>query len=158
MQCRAACTNGFEDVLRRRNKQEGPGKNGEQRYGNIEPERLDVLEFGCEVAPEVVLDEKNAEEVGITARAEDVPREGSEAEAEDGDGMKAPQGIAPALGADGPKKNRTARKDDCSRAFRKNGKAKEETEENEGEPGSSREDRSVFVADESEDKSGADHG
>jgi len=41
---------------------------------------LDVLEFGREVALEIVLDDEDAEKAGVAARAEDVPGQGSREE------------------------------------------------------------------------------
>jgi len=63
-----------------------------------------VLEFGSEVALEIVLDDEDAEEIGVAAGAEDVPRECSEAERHESGGMKEAAGVAPALGEERPEK------------------------------------------------------
>ena len=47
-----------------------------------------MLEFWCEEAFEIVFDDEDAEEIGITARAEDVPGECRDAESGDGCWMK----------------------------------------------------------------------
>ena len=92
-------------------------------------------EFRSEVALEIVFDDKDAEEVGISAGAEDVPGKSREAEADDADGMKATEGVTPALGEEGPEKNPSAGEDDRGGAFGENGEAKEETEEEGGNGG-----------------------
>jgi len=151
-------TNDSKRLLGSGNEQDCPGKNREQRYGKVEPEGLDVLEFRCEIALEIVLDDEDAKEVGIAAGAEKVPGESSEAEARDGHGMKAAKGVAPAFAQDGPGEKRARREDDRGGAFRENGEAKEKAQEHEGQPGSSRQDGRVFVAHESEDKRRRNHG
>ena len=94
-----------------------------------------MLEFGSEEAFEVVFDDENAKEIGIAAGTEDVPGKGSDAKADEGDGMKAAKRIAPAFGEDRPQQNSAAGKNDCGGPFRENGEAQEEAEENESEPG-----------------------
>jgi len=64
-----------------------------------------VLEFGSEEALEVVLDDEDAEEVGVAAGAEGIPGKGSEAKGGDGDGVKAAEGVAPATGESSPQQN-----------------------------------------------------
>jgi len=68
-----------------------------------------VLEFGSEEALEVVLNDEYAEEVGVATGAEDIPGQGSERKAGDGDGVKAAEGVAPAAGASSPQQNCTTR-------------------------------------------------
>ena len=58
--------------------------------------------MGSEEAVEIVLDDEDAEEVGVAAGTEDVPGEGGKAETGDGDRMKAAEGVAPAIGEEGP--------------------------------------------------------
>ncbi|OLB38794.1 MAG: hypothetical protein AUH11_05830 [Acidobacteria bacterium 13_2_20CM_57_17] len=113
-----------------------------------------MLEFGSEIAFEIVLDDENAEEVGIAAGTEDVPGESSEAERSDRGGMKEAEGVAPALGEKRPEKNGAPGKNYGGRAFRENGEAKEETEQHEGEPGGLRNDRRILIAREAEHDSG----
>ena len=79
-----------------------------------------MLEFGSEVAFEIVLDDEDAEEIRIAAGAEDVPGKSGEAEGRDGGGMKEAEGVAPALGEERPEKNGAAHEDDASGAFREN--------------------------------------
>ena len=57
----------------------GPRQEGHEQHRDVIPEGLDVLEFGGEVAFEIVFDDEDAEEVGVAAGGEDVPREGGEA-------------------------------------------------------------------------------
>src|SRR5260370_7879560 len=57
-------------------QQRDPGKKSHQQNWPVVPEGLDVLEFGGEVALEIVLDDEDAEEVGVAAGAEDIPGEG----------------------------------------------------------------------------------
>src|SRR5260370_33688518 len=56
-------------------QQRDPGKKSHQQNWPVVPEGLDVLEFGGEVALEIVLDDEDAEEVGVAAGAEEIPRE-----------------------------------------------------------------------------------
>jgi len=105
-----------------------------------------VLEFGGEVALEIVFDDEDAEEVGVAAGAEDVPGESGEAEGREGGGMKEAEGVAPALGEERPEENGAAGEDDGGRAFGEDGEAEEETEEKESEPRRAPKNRSVFVA------------
>src|SRR5260370_40456558 len=48
-------------------QQRDPGKKSHQQNWPVVPEGLDVLEFGGEVALEIVLDDEDAEEVGVAA-------------------------------------------------------------------------------------------
>ena len=88
-----------------------------------------MLELGSEEAVEIVFDDEDAEEVGVAAGTEDVPGKCGEAEAGDGDGMKAAEGVSPALGEDGPEKDCTAGENYCGRTFGESGEAEEQTEE-----------------------------
>ena len=94
-----------------------------------------MLELGSEEAVEIVFDDKDAEEVGVTAGAEDVPRKGGEAEAGDGDGVEAAEGVAPAFCEDGPKEDRTTGKDEGGGTFGEGGEAEEKAEEEGGKGG-----------------------
>ena len=78
---------------------------------------MDVLELGSEEAVEIVLDDEDTEEVRVAAGAEDVPGKSGEAEAGDGDGMKAAEGVAPALCECGPEEDGAAGEDDGGGAF-----------------------------------------
>src|ERR1700719_2209855 len=106
-----------------------PWKDCENKNGDVIPDRLGVLELGSEEAVEIVLDDEDAEEVGIAAGAEDVPGKSGEEEAGDGQGMKTAEGVAPAFCEDGPEKGRTAGENYCGGAFGESGQAEEETEE-----------------------------
>src|SRR6266851_6593673 len=134
-----------------------PWKNGEEEDGSVVPERLDMLEFGGDVAFEIVLDDEDAEEIGIAAGAEDVPRESGEAKRDEGDGMKEAEGVAPALGEERPEENGAAGENDGGGTFGEYGQAKEETEKKEREPRRSRKNRRVFVSREAQYDGGADH-
>src|SRR6266446_4582577 len=114
-------------------KNDTPWENRDQYDRAVVPERLDVLEFRGEVAFEIVLDYEDAEEIGIAAGAEDVPRESGEAKRDEGDGMKEAEGVAPALGEERPEKNGAAGEDDGGGTFGEYGQAKEETEKKERE-------------------------
>ena len=80
-----------------------------------------MLEFGREVALEIVLDDKDAKEVGVAAGAEDVPGKSGYAERTDCGGMKEAEGFAPALSEKRPEKNGAAGKNDAGRAFCEDG-------------------------------------
>src|SRR5713101_3601371 len=136
----------------------GPRKEGHKKDRQVKPKGLDVLEFGGEVALEIVFDDEDSEEIGVAVGAEDVPRESSKAEGSDCDGMKEAEGVGPALGKERPEKNGSAGENNCGRAFCEGSEAEKETEENEGQPRRSRENRRVFVAHEAQDDRGADHG
>src|SRR5215469_7034183 len=89
-------------------EQEGPRKEGNQKNRSVEPERLDVLEFRGEEALEIVLDDEDTKKIGIASGAQDVPGKGGEAETGDGQRVKAPESVAPALGEGCPKQNAAA--------------------------------------------------
>lgn len=128
-----------------------PRKKSNQDDRHVKPERLDMLEFGSEEAFEVVLDDENAKEFGVAAGTEQVPGKRGEAKAGEYDGMKAAEGVAPAFCENSPKKKSAARENDRGRTFRKNGEAKEVSEENKSEPRSARNDRRILVASEADD-------
>src|SRR2546430_12847929 len=116
-----------------------------------------MLEFGGEVALEIVLDDEDAEEIGVAAGAEDVPRKSGHTERSDCGGMKEAEAVGPAFREKRPGKNGAAGENDGGGTFGEDGETKEETEENEGQPRSSPENRRVFVAREAQNYSGADH-
>ena len=91
-----------------------------------------MLEFGREVALEIVFDDEDTEKIGIAAGAEDVPGKSGEAKGRDGRRMKEMEGVAPALGEERPEENGAAGKNDRGGAFGEDGEAEEETEEKEG--------------------------
>src|SRR2546425_7709731 len=82
----------------------GPRQGVHKQNREIKPEGLDVLEFGGEVALEIVLDDEDAEEVGVPAGANDVPGQGREAERCDCGGGKKTENVAPAFGEKSPEK------------------------------------------------------
>ena len=106
-----------------------PGKDSENKNRDVIPDGLGVLELGSEEAVEVVLDDEDPEEVWIAEGAEDVPRESGEAEADDGDGVEAAQGVGPAFGEGRPDKNRAAGENEGGGAFGEGGETKKDTEE-----------------------------
>jgi len=87
-----------------------------------------VLEFGGEVALEIVLDDEDAEEIGIAQGTKDVPGERGETEAGNGDGMEAADGVTPAPGDCRPQQHAPAGKNDGGGAFRESGEAEEQAE------------------------------
>ena len=88
-----------------------------------------MLELGSEEAVEIVFDDEDAKEVGITARAQDVPGQGHGAERNDCDGMKQTKRVAPAFRHERPEKHGAAGENNRRRAFGENGKAKKKTEQ-----------------------------
>ena len=116
-----------------------------------------MLEFGSEVALEIVLDDEDAEEVGVAAGTQDIPGEGGQAERGDGGGMKETEGVAPALREKRPGKNGASGKNDGGGSFCEDREAKEETEQKERRPRGLRNDRRILIAREAEHDCGADH-
>ena len=129
------------------------------------------MEFGNQVALEVVLDDEDAEEVGVAASAEDVPGQGSEAEGSDSGRMKEAERVAPALRKECPKEDRPAAENDAGRPLRQHRKSKEKSKQNWSEPSSMCDESSIekgrsmlrpFLARslryEANDYCGADHG
>src|SRR5258708_3112849 len=100
----------------------------EKKSRKVKPERLDVLEFGSKVALEIVLNDEDAEKIGIAAGAENVPGKCSEAKGRDGGGVKEAKGVAPALGEERPEENSAAGENDGGGTFGEDGEAEEETE------------------------------
>src|SRR5882762_5013107 len=141
-----------------RNRCSYPWKQRDEENGDVKPKGLDVLEFGSEVAFEIVLDDEDAEEIRVAAGAEDVPGKSGEAEGRDGGGMKEAESITPPLGEERPEKDCAAGENNGRRALCEDSEAEEETEKDESKPGCSRKDRRVFVAREAQDDRGADHG
>src|ERR1700739_244167 len=72
--------------------------------------------------------------------------------------MKATEGVVPTLGERGPEKYGAARKNNCGGPFGQNSEAQKETEEEQSHPRSSRKNRRVFVANQSDNNGGTDHG
>ena len=116
-----------------------------------------MLEFGREVALEIVFDDEDAEKIGVPTSAKDIPGESRKTKRCHGGWMKEAKGVAPAFGEKGPEKNGASAENDGGGAFGEDGKAEEEPEEKEGQPGSARKDRCVLVAREAQDHGGADH-
>src|ERR1700720_2247174 len=106
-----------------------PRKDSEDKDWNVIPDGLNVLEFGSEEAVEILLDDEDAEEVGVAAGAKDVPGKGGEAETGDGDWVKAAKGVTPAFCKDRPENDRTAGENYCGRTFGESGEAKKKPEE-----------------------------
>src|SRR5712691_10680327 len=94
----------------------GPRKEGHKKDRQVKPEGLDMLEFGSEVAFEIVFDDEDAEEIGVAAGAQDVPGKSGEAEGRDACGMKEAEGLTPAAGEERPEKDRAAGENDGRRA------------------------------------------
>ena len=88
-----------------------------------------MLEFGGEETLEVVLDDKNAEEIGVAAGAENVPGKGGDAEAGDGQRVNTAKRVAPAFGENGPEQDAAAGEDERGGAFGESGEAKKNTED-----------------------------
>jgi len=139
-------------------QQRDPGKKSHQQNWPVVPEGLDVLEFGGEVALEIVLDDEDAEEVGVAAGAEDIPGESGEAKRRESGRMKEAEGVAPALREKRPEKNGAAGENDGCGAFREDGETQEKTEKNESEPRRLWNDGRILISREAQDDGGADHG
>jgi len=140
-----------------------PRSEGDEKDRNVKPERLDVLEFGGDVALEIVLDDEDAEEIGIAAGTKDVPGEGGETEAGDGERMEAAEGVAPAPCKCRPQQYAAAGENDGGGTLCERGEAKEEAEENQGEPVRSLDGRQILIACETQydgrkDQRYAEHG
>ena len=86
-----------------------------------------MLEFGCEVAFEIVFDYEDAEEVGVAAGAEDVPGQGGCTESGACCGIKQAECVTPAFGENGPKKNRATAQNDGGGAFCQDRKPEEKS-------------------------------
>jgi len=110
-------------------KRQSPWSKGDEKYRNVIPEGLDVLEFAGEVALEIVLDDEHAEEVGIAPGTDDVPGEGRETEAGDGQRMKAAEGVTPASGECRPQQYAAAGKNDGGRSLCERGESEEKAKE-----------------------------
>jgi hypothetical protein len=95
---------------------------------------LDVLEFGCEVALEIVLDDEDAKEIRIASRTNDVPGKSGDAECRDRDGMKQAKGVTPALREQRPEEDGAAAEDDSGGTFGEDGETEKETEGKKSEP------------------------
>jgi len=117
-----------------------------------------MLEFGGEVALEIVLDEEDAEEVGVAASAENAPRESCKAKRRESGRMKEAEGVAPALGDERPEENGASGENDGRGTFREGGETQEKTEEDKGEPRRLRNDGRILVAREAQDDGGTNHG
>jgi len=109
-----------------------------------------VLEFGGEIALEIVLDDEDAEEIGIAPGTDDVPGKGRKAEAGNGQRVKAAEGVTPAPGECGPQQYAAAGKNDGGRALCKCGEAEEKAKENQGEPWRALDGRRLRIAGETQ--------
>jgi len=136
----------------------GPRQKNYHKHRHVKPEVLDVVEFGGEVALEIVLDDEHAEKVGIAAGAEDVPGKSGEAEGDDGGGVKKTERVAPAFGEKRPEKNSAAAENHSGGTFGKNCQPEKKSEEEKRQPGCAREDGSVLVFREAKDIGCRDHG
>jgi len=94
-----------------------------------------VLEFGGKETLEIVLDNEDAKKNGIAMRAKDVPGEGGETEADDGDRVKAAQSVAPAFAENCPEQYAACGKDQGGGTFSEGGEAKKDPEEEGGKVG-----------------------
>src|SRR5260370_26112568 len=106
----------------------GPRQEGHKQNREIKPKRLEVLEFGGEVALEIVFDDENAEKIGIASGAQDVPGESAQAKGRDCGGMKEAEGLAPALGEKRPEKKGAAGEKDGRGALCGGGEGEGKTE------------------------------
>ena len=104
-------------------------KDSDQKDGDVVPKGLDVLEFGSEVAFEIVLDDEDAEEIRVASGTEDVPGQSRHAERGDCGWMKETEGVAPALAEKRPETDRAAAKNYRGGPFGENGKTEKKTEE-----------------------------
>ena len=93
-----------------------------------------------------MFDDEDTKEIGIAARAEDVPRESGEAEAGDGYGMKAAKSVAPTSGESGPEQDDAPERMMAAGPFARVGEAEEKSKEQKSEPRSLRNNRGVLIA------------
>src|SRR5260370_33990652 len=105
-----------------------------------------MVEFGSEVALEIVFDDEDAEKIGIAAGASDVPGKSGQAKGRDGRRMKEAEGVAPALGEERPEKDSACGENDRGGAFGEDRQGKEENAEKERGPKGPRKDKCVFVS------------
>ena len=89
-----------------------------------------MLEFGRQVALEIVLDDEDVEEVWIAPGTKNVPGQRGHAESNDRGGVKQAEGIAPAPGEKGPEKNHPPAEDNCRGAFGENREPEKEPKQN----------------------------
>ena len=82
-----------------------------------------MLEFWREEAFEIVLDDKDAEKIGVASSANYVPGKCGEAESDDGERMETTKSVSPAPAENRPEKYCAARENDCRRTFGKHGEA-----------------------------------
>ena len=129
-----------------------------------------MVEFGREVAPEIVFDEEDAQEIGIAACAENVPGKCRQGERRGCERMKKAEGVAPAVCEERPEKDAASAQNYGHGTFGEDGGAEEESEKKEGQPRSSsehlrsrigrrheRENAGVARRCEAQSDSGADH-
>ena len=102
-----------------------------------------MLELGSQVPLDVVLDDEDAEEIGVAAGTENVPGQGSEAEDRDCGGMKQAEHVAPALGKERPEEDRPAAENDAGRTLGQHCESKEKSKQNWSEPSSRRDESSI---------------
>ena len=79
-----------------------------------------MLKFGSEEAFEIVLDDKDAEEIWISASAKDVPGKGGEAKGGDGGWMEEAKCVTPAFCEQCPEEDCPAAENDCGGALCEN--------------------------------------
>jgi hypothetical protein len=116
-------------------QRQSPGHERDKRNRDVEPKGLNMLEFWSEVAFEVVLDDKDAEELGIAVSAKYVPGEGGQAETGDGQRVKAAESVTPTSGQDGPEEYGAAGKNDGGGSFGEDGETEKKAEEQQCQPG-----------------------
>jgi len=100
--------------------------------------------FGRQVALEIVLDDEDAEEVGTAPGAQDVPGRAVAKKRGERDGMKEPEGVAPALVKSAQKKTAAAHENDARRAFRENREPEKKTRTDPGRATVLAEGREIF--------------
>ena len=89
-----------------------------------------MLEFGREIAFEIVFDDEDTEEIGIAAGAQDVPRQGGYAEGGDCGGMEEAESVSPAFCENGPEENGSGDEDDACGTFCENCEPQKKAKEN----------------------------
>ena len=87
-----------------------------------------MLKHRSEVALEIVLENKNVNEVGIARGAQHVPRQSNDAECRNRSRMREAKCASPLVRRDSPNPDRAARKYNPRRTFRQNREPKPRTE------------------------------
>ena len=120
----------IDEAWGRARQEQNPGKDRDQQDRTVVPKRLAVLEDWSQVALEIVLQDEDADKIGIAQRAQNVPGQRRHAEYGDDQWMQETKWRAPQAGERGPYQSRAARKDHGGWAFREHGSSEKKSERN----------------------------